>query len=131
MVTILWIDGGGVRGILPARVLQEIRRRLDLGGEKRPFSELFDLIAGTSSGALIALAIALRNDDGTQRYSSSEIVELYTRRDACSLAIDDAGKKNLGCLAKLADAMIELNDAAIDEVCAKLKARKTTASTAD
>ena len=80
MVTILSIDGGGIRGLLPARVLQEIRRRLDLIGEKRPFSELFDLIAGTSSGALVALAVALRKEDGTERYSASEIVELYARR---------------------------------------------------
>ena len=80
MVTILSIDGGGIRGLLPARVLQEIRHRLDLAGESRPFSELFDLIAGTSSGALVALAIALRKEDGTERYSASEIVELYARR---------------------------------------------------
>ena len=80
MVTILSIDGGGIRGLLPARVLQEIRRRLDLIGERRPFSQLFDLVAGTSSGALTALAIALPDKDGAERYSASEIVELYTRR---------------------------------------------------
>jgi patatin-like phospholipase/acyl hydrolase len=47
----------------------------------------------------------------------------------CSPAIDDAGRKNLGCLAALADRMIALNDAALDEVCGKLSARKTAAVT--
>ena len=57
MVTILSIDGGGIRGLLPARVLQEIRFRLEKRGERRAYSELFNLVAGTSTGALIALAI--------------------------------------------------------------------------
>lgn len=80
MVTILSIDGGGIRGLLPARVLEEIRRRLDGSGESRPFFDLFDLIAGTSTGALIALALALPDDDGTERFTASQIVELYERR---------------------------------------------------
>ncbi|HUZ17219.1 MAG TPA: patatin-like phospholipase family protein [Spirochaetia bacterium] len=80
MITILSIDGGGIRGLLPARILQEIRRRLDGAGERRPFSVLFDLIAGSSTGALIALALSLLNADGSERYSSAEIVELYARR---------------------------------------------------
>ena len=33
MKTILSIDGGGIRGILPARILQEMRRRLDKNGD--------------------------------------------------------------------------------------------------
>jgi patatin-like phospholipase/acyl hydrolase len=80
MVTILSVDGGGIRGLLPARILAEIRRRLDDGGVDLPFSSLFDLIAGTSTGALIALALSLRNDDGTERFGAKEIVELYRRR---------------------------------------------------
>jgi len=80
MVTILSIDGGGIRGVLPARVLKEVRRRLSIAGERRPFFDLFDVIAGTSTGALIALALSLRNRDGTERFTASQIVELYERR---------------------------------------------------
>jgi len=49
---ILSIDGGGIRGLIPARVLEEIERRC-----KRPAGELFDLVAGTSTGAIIACAL--------------------------------------------------------------------------
>ncbi len=80
MVTILSVDGGGIRGLLPARVLAEIRRRLDDAGIDGAFSSLFDLIAGSSTGALIALALSLRNDDGTERFAAGEIIELYKRR---------------------------------------------------
>lgn len=80
MKTILSIDGGGIRGVLPARILLEMRRRLDDAGEERPFYQLFDLVAGTSTGALIALALSLSNEDGSERYPASSIVDLYEKR---------------------------------------------------
>jgi patatin-like phospholipase/acyl hydrolase len=49
---VLSIDGGGIRGLIPALVLTEIETR----SEKRIF-ELFDLIAGTSSGGILACAL--------------------------------------------------------------------------
>ena len=49
---VLTIDGGGIRGLIPALVLAEIERRCD-----RPAGELFDLVAGTSTGAIIACAL--------------------------------------------------------------------------
>jgi uncharacterized protein len=49
----LAVDGGGIRGLIPALVLAEIERRAG-----RPAGELFDLIAGTSTGAIIACALA-------------------------------------------------------------------------
>lgn len=80
MVTILGIDGGGIKGLLPAMVLKEIRQRLDSAGEKRQFFELFDLISGTSTGALIALGLSLKHEDGGERFSASDIVNLYKKR---------------------------------------------------
>ncbi len=80
MKTILSIDGGGIRGILPARVLQEIRSRLDRAGEKRPFFKLFDLMAGTSTGALIALGLALPDEENDEFFPASSIVNLYNER---------------------------------------------------
>ncbi len=49
---ILAIDGGGIRGIIPALVLAEIEKRT----QKQIFS-LFDLISGTSSGGILALGL--------------------------------------------------------------------------
>ncbi len=49
---VLAIDGGGIRGLIPALVLAEIERRCE-----RRASELFDLVAGTSTGAIIACAV--------------------------------------------------------------------------
>lgn len=52
---ILSIDGGGIRGILPAGVLTELEDRY-LGGA--PIGSYFDLIAGTSTGGILALGLA-------------------------------------------------------------------------
>lgn len=49
---VLSVDGGGVRGIIPAVFLEELQQRLD-----RPLYSYFDLIAGTSTGALLALGL--------------------------------------------------------------------------
>jgi patatin-like phospholipase/acyl hydrolase len=53
---ILSIDGGGIRGILPAAVLTELEERY-LGGTSA--GNYFDLIAGTSTGGIIALGLSI------------------------------------------------------------------------
>lgn len=49
---VLAIDGGGIRGLIPALVLAELERR----SGRRVF-ELFDVIAGTSTGGILACAM--------------------------------------------------------------------------
>lgn len=54
---ILCIDGGGIRGIIPAYHLQRMAELLRSWGDTIPFYAHFDLIAGTSTGGLQALAL--------------------------------------------------------------------------
>ena len=51
----LSIDGGGIRGVFPAAFLAELEHRY-LGGDS--VASYFDLIAGTSTGGIIALGLA-------------------------------------------------------------------------
>ena len=69
---ILAIDGGGIRGILPAMVLADLERRTN-----RPVIDLFDLIVGTSTGGLVALALACPDAEGKPRHTARDIVRLY------------------------------------------------------
>lgn len=57
---ILSIDGGGIRGIFPAKFLADIEAKLQQrpDGKSRIY-EHFDLICGTSTGGIIAIALAL------------------------------------------------------------------------
>ena len=69
---VLSIDGGGMRGLIPALVLAEIEKRA-----QAPCAHLFDLIAGTSTGGLLALGLAKPDDNGAPEYSAAELANLY------------------------------------------------------
>jgi predicted acylesterase/phospholipase RssA len=69
---VLAIDGGGIRGILPAMVLADLERRTN-----RPIIDLFDLIVGTSTGGLVALALSCPDAEGKPRHTARDIVKLY------------------------------------------------------
>ena len=65
---ILSIDGGGILGAFPAAFLAELERELD-----RPVGSYFDLIAGTSTGGILALGLGMG-------MRASEILDLYENR---------------------------------------------------
>lgn len=67
---ILSIDGGGIRGIMPARFLAEIEEELERREQSPRLHDYFDMICGTSTGGIIALALSLG-------VSSREILTLY------------------------------------------------------
>jgi patatin-like phospholipase/acyl hydrolase len=72
-VRVLCIDGGGIRGIIPALVLAELEERTG-----RRVVDMFDLIAGTSTGGILAAALVRPGDDGaTPRYTARDLLGLY------------------------------------------------------
>lgn len=73
---ILSIDGGGIRGIIPASVLAAFERTLEL-----PVSQLFDLIVGTSTGGNISLALTWSRDGKAPAYTAQAVLDLYTNQD--------------------------------------------------
>lgn len=74
-VRILTIDGGGIRGIIPALILAELEERTG-----RRACELFDFIAGTSTGAILALGAATPGPDGRGKWRARDGVALYATR---------------------------------------------------
>ena len=64
---VLSIDGGGIRGLIPAIVLTELEHR-----SGRRIFELFDLIAGTSTGGILACALCAPDP-----LPAHELVSLY------------------------------------------------------
>ncbi len=78
---ILSIDGGGVRGIVAAVLLDVLDGERRALGATRPLSDCFDLIAGTSTGAIIAAGLAAPNarGDGPLR-TPAALRDLYRTR---------------------------------------------------
>jgi patatin-like phospholipase/acyl hydrolase len=76
---ILSIDGGGVRGIIPAVVLTRLESRLrELSGNPNLLlTDCIDLVAGTSTGAILSTMMLLPDDQGKPEYSLRSTVSLY------------------------------------------------------
>jgi patatin-like phospholipase/acyl hydrolase len=76
---ILSIDGGGIRGLIPAIVLAEIEKRLASAGKGKPLAQHFDMIAGTSTGGIIAAGLACPKGKtkSTPACTAKDLVKLY------------------------------------------------------
>ncbi len=85
---ILSLDGGGIRGLLSAHILAALEQKLNekwtsKHGQppERPLrlAQFFDLIAGTSTGGILACAILCPDpqDLTSPRYSAREAISLY------------------------------------------------------
>lgn len=79
-IRVLSIDGGGIRGIIPACILgnvEKILRKIS-GNDEAQISDYFDLVAGTSTGGILT-ALILAPDPG---YSAEDMVKLYMEHGA-------------------------------------------------
>ena len=75
--TILSIDGGGIRGILPAKALVYLENKLTSHNKNTRLTDYFDLIAGTSTGGIIATLLTVSDDNGRPLYSAEDALNLY------------------------------------------------------
>ena len=75
MKFILSIDGGGIRGLVPAIVLAELEKRLN-----KPVAKMFDLLCGTSTGGILALGLVKDKGDGEPQYAATDLAKIYQER---------------------------------------------------
>ncbi|XP_058075563.1 patatin-like protein 2 [Magnolia sinica] len=74
LITVLTIDGGGIRGIIPATLLSFLESQLqELDGEDARIADYFDVIAGTSTGGFIAAMLTTPDEDHRPLYAAKEI----------------------------------------------------------
>lgn len=78
---ILSIDGGGIRGIMPGQILVALEEKLQKksGNPEARIADYFDLIAGTSTGGILACIYLCPSDSdsGKAKFSAKEAVDLY------------------------------------------------------
>lgn len=70
---VLSIDGGGIRGILPAMILAEVERHIP----QQPLCQLFPVMAGTSTGSIISAGLAMPGIANSPKFTASEIVHHF------------------------------------------------------
>ena len=71
-VRVLSLDAGGIRGIIELQVLVHLE---EMTGKS--ISELFDVIVGTSTGAVISVGLLIPDDEGNPRFTARELLEIY------------------------------------------------------
>ena len=72
-IRVLSIDGGGIRGIIPARILNELEQRTG-----KPVSALFDIMAGSSTGGILVLGLTKPTGNTRQpAHSAAGMMEFY------------------------------------------------------
>ncbi|KAL1191732.1 Patatin-like protein 1 [Cardamine amara subsp. amara] len=83
LVTILSIDGGGVRGIIAGVILNNLEEHLQaIDGPQARIADYFDVIAGTSTGGLITAMLTAPNKDGRPLKAAKEIDPFYKNESA-------------------------------------------------
>jgi predicted acylesterase/phospholipase RssA len=80
IVTVLSIDGGGVRGIIPGTILAFLEEKLqELDGPDVRISDYFDVIAGTSTGGLVTAMLSAPDDVGRPLFAAKDINQFYLK----------------------------------------------------
>jgi patatin-like phospholipase/acyl hydrolase len=83
---ILAIDGGGIRGLIPARILTVLETKLQAAASDPTLriGDCFDLIAGTSTGGILTCTylVPQRENPARPRFSAPDAVDLYLENAA-------------------------------------------------
>ncbi len=71
-IRMLSLDSGGILGLISLEVLKYLEEK-----SGKPIAELFDVIGGISTGAIIGTQLVLADDQGRPKHKASDVIELY------------------------------------------------------
>ena len=76
------IDGSGIRGIIPLRVLSKIEQMVSEVDSSIDLASSVDLYAGSSTGSIIGGALMMQDYNGKTIHSPSSILDFFTEKGA-------------------------------------------------
>ncbi len=81
-VSILSLDGGGIKGIIPATILAYVEEQLQkqTGDKDARIADYFDLIAGTSTGGILTCAYLIPDVNNRPKYTAKDALGFYLQR---------------------------------------------------
>ncbi|PPS19414.1 hypothetical protein GOBAR_AA01152 [Gossypium barbadense] len=80
LITVLSIDGGGIRGLIPGTILAFLESQLQkLDGEGARLADYFDVITGTSTGGLVTAMLTAPHPNEGHRplFAAKDINDFY------------------------------------------------------
>eukprot|EP00897_Mesotaenium_endlicherianum_P009530 jgi/Mesen1/8605/ME000050S08018 len=80
-VCVLTIDGGGMRGCIPARLLARLEELLQQksGHPSSRLADYFDVVAGTSVGGLLTTMLLTPGPDGRPKFTAREAADFLVK----------------------------------------------------
>jgi len=95
VIRILSIDGGGIRGVLPATFLSVLEEKLQEASRNKNLrlAECFDLIAGTSTGGLLTCMYLTPDDNNAlvPKYTARQALEFYFGYGDSAFTVSEQG----------------------------------------
>ena len=77
---ILSLDGGGIRGLIPLKILSYIQSQIEEMDKTVDISTWVDVFSATSTGSIIGGALMLQDEDGKAKFSPNEMMDFYCKR---------------------------------------------------
>lgn len=77
---VLSIDGGGIRGIIPLRILDYLYQQLKQIDSETRFPDWVDVVSSTSTSTIFTGALFLQTRDRKTLHNPEDILRLYTKR---------------------------------------------------
>ncbi|KAL8128149.1 hypothetical protein AgCh_014928 [Apium graveolens] len=78
LITVLSIDGGGIRGLIPATILEFLESQLqEIDGEEARLADYFDVIGGTSTGGLVTAMLTVPDENKRPLFAAKDIKPFY------------------------------------------------------
>ncbi|MDX2360756.1 MAG: patatin-like phospholipase family protein [Crocinitomicaceae bacterium] len=81
-VRILSLDGGGIRGIIPATIMKYVEEQLQIkdNNPDARIADYFDLVAGTSTGGILSCLYLTPDKDRKVKFTAKEALEFYSKQ---------------------------------------------------
>ncbi|KAE8100639.1 hypothetical protein FH972_018517 [Carpinus fangiana] len=77
-ISVLSIDGGGIRGLIPGTILSFLESELQkLDGEDARIADYFDVISGTSTGGLVSAMLTAPDENNRPLFAAKDIKDFY------------------------------------------------------
>ncbi|KAG6786533.1 hypothetical protein POTOM_008139 [Populus tomentosa] len=81
LITVLSIDGGGIRGLIPGTIINFLESELQkLDGEDARIADYFDVIAGTSTGGLVTAMLTCPDENSRPMFAAKDIKDFYLKQ---------------------------------------------------
>ncbi|GAB2291388.1 Proteolipid protein 2 [Dionaea muscipula] len=78
LITVLSIDGGGIKGIVPGILLGYLESELQaIDGPDARIADYFDVISGTSTGGLVTTMLTAPDENNRPLYAAKDIKQFY------------------------------------------------------